>query len=78
MTHPLVAKIHQDYLTEDDAALALGVARGTLRNWRSRGRGPDYAKLGRRVLYPATSIQKHISQSARPAGGLRRDLHRTK
>jgi len=32
-------------------AEAYGVAVGTLRNWRSQGRGPKYHKVGSRVLY---------------------------
>jgi hypothetical protein len=39
-------------VTDDSGAAAnLGVATGTLRNWRSQGRGPKYVRLGRRVLY---------------------------
>lgn len=28
----------------------------TLANWRSRGRGPQYVKVGGRVLYPAAKV----------------------
>ncbi|MGN8094746.1 helix-turn-helix transcriptional regulator [Methylobacterium sp. 22177] len=28
----------------------------TLANWRSRGRGPKYAKIGGRVLYPVAQV----------------------
>jgi len=36
---------------EHAVAEAYGVAVGTLRNWRSQGRGPKYHKVGSRVLY---------------------------
>ena len=29
----------------------------TLANWRSIGQGPDYVKIGGKVLYPLTSVQ---------------------
>ena len=28
----------------------------TLANWRSIGQGPDYIKIGGRVMYPAESV----------------------
>lgn len=51
-----------DLLTPRELAGMLGVTVGTLANWRSYGRGPEYVKLGaeppeglqdrRRVRYP--------------------------
>lgn len=29
----------------------------TLANWRSIGQGPDYVKIGGKVMYPLTSVQ---------------------
>lgn len=29
---------------------------GTLANWRSQGRGPEYVKLGRKILYPLDGL----------------------
>ena len=34
------------YLTEHEAAAYLGLQRGTLSNWRSQRRGPEYVRLG--------------------------------
>ena len=47
-------------LDETAAAAYLGVARATLRNWRSRGTGPAYLRLGRRRLYARTDLDKYL------------------
>ena len=44
-------------LTEEQAAQYLGLAPGTLRNWRVMGRGPQYVRLGRRVGYRVEDLQ---------------------
>lgn len=41
----------QNLLTEKQAADFLNVARGTLTNWRSAGRGPVYTRIGSRIRY---------------------------
>ena len=41
----------QNLLTEKQAADVLNVARGSLTNWRSAGRGPAYLRIGRRIRY---------------------------
>lgn len=38
-------------LDEHQAAMILGVAVQTLRNWRHLRKGPPYHKYGRRVIY---------------------------
>jgi hypothetical protein len=44
-----------DDLIDDDAtANDLQVTRGTLASWRSRGRGPAWWKIGRRIFYSRT------------------------
>lgn len=57
-----------DLLTPDELAGMLGVKTGTLANWRSYGRGPEYVKLGaeppagkqdrRRVRYPRKAAER--------------------
>lgn len=32
------------------------VTTGTLANWRSKGRGPAFAKFGNKVRYPVTRV----------------------
>jgi excisionase family DNA binding protein len=44
-------------LTEREAAPRIGVAPGTLRNWRRQGRGPAYLKVGKAVRYRAEDIE---------------------
>lgn len=43
-------EVPRTYSTEDAAAY-LQLAPGTLMNYRSRGGGPTYCKIGRRVVY---------------------------
>ncbi len=38
-------------LSPDDAAELTGIAKGTLKNWRSAGKGPPCYKLGRKMCY---------------------------
>lgn len=49
--HSITSDVSPLVIDEPSAAARLGVATGTLRNWRSQGRGPQYVRLGRRVLY---------------------------
>ncbi len=47
-------------LNEHLAATMTGLAVTTLRQWRVQGKGPAFAKLGRRVLYKASDVQAWI------------------
>ncbi len=54
-------------ISEAEMAVRLGVSRGTLRNWRSKGRGPAFVKLdGNAVRYPESEIDRVINESRRP------------
>jgi len=46
-------------LTEREAAPRIGVAPGTLRNWRRQGRGPAYLKVGKAVRYRPQDIEAY-------------------
>ncbi|GGA69080.1 hypothetical protein GCM10011521_04110 [Arenimonas soli] len=47
-------------LSEREAAAYLGVrSERTLQDWRQRGVGPAYAKLGRRVLYSVADLDDY-------------------
>ena len=35
------------------------IKRQTLANWRSKGQGPSYQKIGGRVLYPLSEIERY-------------------
>jgi hypothetical protein len=47
-------------LTPSQVAEFLHVGKATLANWRFRGVGPEYIKVGRSVLYERESIRKYI------------------
>lgn len=49
-------------LTPAEAATALGVTVGQLRDWRGAGRGPAYHRIGVRLIrYPATTLHQHTT-----------------
>jgi hypothetical protein len=45
---------------EDDASQLLGVSTSTLRAWRSQGRGPEFSRLGRRIVYTVDGLEKFV------------------
>jgi predicted DNA-binding transcriptional regulator AlpA len=52
-----------------EAAEYLGLQPRTLDNWRSQGRGPRYARLGCRIVYRITDLEKYIeTQIVEPKG----------
>ena len=48
------------YYRTDDAALAIIATRGTLSQWRYRGAGPRYVRLGGRVLYLGADLNAYL------------------
>lgn len=72
LTKPLVAAIQPStdaaplnaldpMLGEQEVAATLGVALNTLRNWRWKGEGPRWCKLGKRaVRYRTSAVQQFI------------------
>lgn len=61
---------HQGFLTPGQLVArwngALTV--GTLANWRSKGTGPTFAKLGGRVLYPVAQVTEWENTNMQSAG----------
>jgi excisionase family DNA binding protein len=49
-------------LTTAEAAKMLGIAEATLNEWRIRGKGPAYTKMGRLVRYPDYEVQRYIRE----------------
>jgi hypothetical protein len=49
-----------ELLTEQSAAQRLHPSVKTLQAWRVRGFGPAFVRLGRRVLYRTSSLQRFI------------------
>ncbi len=65
-----VAEDGTDAALTIDALLArwrYGVSRGTLANWRSKGSGPPWRKIGATILYPLAGIEAY--ERDRTAGG---------
>ncbi len=48
-------------LNTREAAAYLNLSPGTLEVWRSQGRGPMYAKLGRRVVYDRVDLEAFVA-----------------
>jgi len=51
-------KLREDLgvLTDQEFCLAVGIEPSTAAAWRSRGTGPDYVKVGGRVLYRRVDV----------------------
>ena len=52
-------------LVPDEAARALCVTVKTLANWRVRGYGPAFVKVGHRVAYRPQDLGQFIEQNVR-------------
>lgn len=52
-----------------DAAEYTGIARATLKKWRSTGEGPAYARAGSKVIYRVADLDQYIAD--RVVGGAR-------
>ena len=47
------------HLNQFQLAKRWGIAQKTLENWRWRGEGPAYLKLGGRILYRVEDIERY-------------------
>ena len=56
------AEMETVLLTPQGAAKLLGLAEQTLARWRVRGEGPRYQKLGGRVRYSATELERWVAE----------------
>lgn len=54
-----------ELLTPKQAAAYLKVATTTLEGWRSKGGGPAFTKIGRKVGYPAHRLQAWLETRTR-------------
>ena len=52
-------------LTELDAARFLNTHPGTLRNWRSKGKGPPYVAVGHAVRYAPRDLRGYVEVRTR-------------
>ena len=51
------------------AASFLGIKRQTLGAWRIRGRGPEFVKVGSRVFYRLSALDKYVEGQTRSSTG---------
>jgi len=49
------------WLTERQVSEITNMALPTLRNWRAKGKGPRYSKVGKSVRYAADDIQQYMA-----------------
>ncbi len=54
-----------ELLNERELASFLRVSVRTLQNWRVSGGGPEFIKLGSRVVYPTSSIDAFLNERQR-------------
>lgn len=52
------------YLKPAEAAERLGFSAATLANWRTKGFGPRYIKVGHKVLYPEEELDFFLNKFA--------------
>lgn len=51
----------REYVNTAEAADFTGISKVQLEEWRSRGGGPAYHKVGRRVLYSLDDLRAFVS-----------------
>ncbi len=59
----------QDYITEKECAVALGISRRTLQRWHRLREGPPRTLVGKRVRYRASSVSQWLLDQEREVGG---------
>lgn len=47
------------FFTQKEVSDRWRISIRTLEGWRYRGIGPDYTKIGARILYPIEAIERH-------------------
>ena len=52
-------------MTEKDVAGLICITPRALQNWRLRGGGPEYVKIGRSVRYQRSDVMKFIEERKR-------------
>lgn len=48
------------FITENDFQLLADATPLTVREWRKRGSGPKYVRLGKRYFYPMTAVREFM------------------
>lgn len=52
-------------LTPDEVFTLTGIPAGTLKNWRSQGKGPEYSKEGSKIVYPVKNLLSWLDRVGR-------------
>ena len=63
MSTATISEVLTPVLTADDAANYLNVSEHTLANWRTKGRGLKFVKLGGIILYRVFDLNEFINDS---------------
>ena len=65
-----------DCVTEPDLCLLADITPATAESWRKRGKGPAYALIGNRYLYPRSEVAAFLKSIVRerPSRASVRDL----
>ena len=50
------------YLTEEEASYYLSLSIHTFRQWRSKNIGPDYLRVGARIVYDVKALDAWMSK----------------
>lgn len=62
MSPPTRPILPPNYISVQEAAKYLCLSRITLDNWRAAGKGPPYARLGRRVVYRLDCLNAWVTE----------------
>lgn len=60
--------IEEEFFMPEELAERWITSTGYLANRRSQGKGPEYLKLGSKVLYPVEAIALYEAEHKRPGG----------
>lgn len=63
-----------DCILEEDFQLLAEITPGTAEAWRKRRQGPEYIRIGNRVLYPRKAVAKHLESLTRERPALGKAL----
>jgi hypothetical protein len=58
-------RIELGVLTDQEFCLAVGIEQSTAATWRCRGTGPDFVKVGARILYRLVDISEWLEANRR-------------
>ncbi|MGC5617708.1 helix-turn-helix domain-containing protein [Georgenia sp. Z1491] len=64
--------VYRGVLSAKEAAGFLATTEGTLSQWRHRGEGPPFARMGRKIVYRVESLDAWLRELETATGGERR------